>query len=193
MSRLISTDGVIPLGRSQDVVGPLARTVTDLAIGLDAITGSGPAPASVVSGPGSVGPSPSGVVDAPIPRAVDAPIPRAIDAPIPRFADALRPDALEGARIGVLDFFLGRYRRAMARREALREAVLRLMEEEDLDALAYPTMRREPAPLGGPQNGSTCHLSAATGFPALALPAGFDAEGLPVGFELLGRPMDEPA
>jgi amidase len=34
---LIETDGIIPLSHSQDVVGPMARSVTDLAIGLDAI------------------------------------------------------------------------------------------------------------------------------------------------------------
>src|SRR5690606_34195897 len=34
---LVNMDGVLPLSRSQDVAGPLARTVEDLALGLDAI------------------------------------------------------------------------------------------------------------------------------------------------------------
>jgi len=39
---LVSTSGIIPLSHSQDVAGPLARSVTDLAIGLDAVVGPNP-------------------------------------------------------------------------------------------------------------------------------------------------------
>jgi len=40
---LPSIDGIIPLSHTQDVGGPLARTVMDLAIGLDATVGADPA------------------------------------------------------------------------------------------------------------------------------------------------------
>jgi Asp-tRNA(Asn)/Glu-tRNA(Gln) amidotransferase A subunit family amidase len=83
------------------------------------------------------------------------------------------------------------YAEALARRPPLRESTLRLLEERGLDALVYPVVRRRPAPLGESQEGSTCALSAATGLPALAVPAGFTDGGLPVGIELLGRAMDD--
>ena len=83
------------------------------------------------------------------------------------------------------------YRRARIRRETLRQAVLAAMEEQRVVALAYPTMRRKAAPIGQPQPGATCQLSASTGLPALSLPAGFTEDGLPIGLELLGRAFDE--
>lgn len=295
---LVSTDGMIPLAHTQDVIGPMARTVTDLAIGLDAVVD--PEAAAVREAAGALSESAAGT----------------------RFVEALREDALGGARIGVLDFFLdpilyrediqalfgdprdlqansddigpdlleemrrqaeesreatavirgaldgmralgaeiveisaprldtllegtdvidyefkfdlrdylaatpdapvdslgdilerglyhpsleatlrrrnavasrdeGAYRTALSRRSVVAETVLRLMDAQGLDALVYPTMRREPAPIGEPQKGSTCQLSATTGFPALSMPAGFGVEGLPVGFELLGRPLED--
>ena len=71
---LFSRDGIVPLSLTQDVPGPLARTVTDLAIGLDA----------------TVGPDPND----PATRVMDG-------KPLPRFRDSLRTDALKGARIGI--------------------------------------------------------------------------------------------
>jgi len=66
------------------------------------------------------------------------------------------------------------------------------MNERDITALVYPTLRRKPAPIGEPQGGSNCQLSAATGFPAISMPAGFTSDGLPVGMDLLGQPWSEP-
>jgi Asp-tRNA(Asn)/Glu-tRNA(Gln) amidotransferase A subunit family amidase len=257
---LVSMDGVIPLSHTQDIAGPLTRTVADLAVGLDAIVGGDPADPST--------------------RILDA-------AALPRFAGALDANALRGARIGVLAAFFGdsaadreaaalvrgalermralgadvrditvpgldtlvrgasvidhefkfdlmdylarapdppvdslgdivarglhhealagtfrrrnsvtareteAYQRARARQALLRETVVAFLEREGLDALAYPAMRRQPAPIGEPQRGSNCQLSAVTGTPALAMPAGFTADDLPIGLELLGRPLDD--
>jgi len=83
------------------------------------------------------------------------------------------------------------YQIALAKRAALQQLILRLMEEQKLDALAYPTLRRKPARVGDPQGGATCQLSASTGFPAISMPAGFTADGLPVGLELVGRAWDD--
>jgi amidase len=72
---LSSISGIVPLSHSQDVGGPLARTVMDLAIGLDA----------------TVGPDPSDTAT----RILEG-------RTLPRFVDALDSTALRGKRLGVL-------------------------------------------------------------------------------------------
>jgi len=73
---LSSIDGILPLSHSQDTGGPLTRTVTDLAIALDATVGRDPAdPATAILEGRET----------------------------PGFRAALDPAALEGARIGVLE------------------------------------------------------------------------------------------
>jgi amidase len=57
--------------------------------------------------------------------------------------------------------------------------------------LAYPTMRRKPTLIGEAQLGSSCQLSAATGLPAISMPAGFSTDGVPIGVELLGPAFAE--
>jgi Asp-tRNA(Asn)/Glu-tRNA(Gln) amidotransferase A subunit family amidase len=59
-------------------------------------------------------------------------------------------------------------------------------------ALVYPTSRRTAARIGEPQTGGNCQASAASGLPAITVPAGFADDGMPVGVELLGRPFSEP-
>jgi len=66
-----------------------------------------------------------------------------------------------------------------------------MLKDRQLDALVYPTIRRKAARVGDPQRGSNCQLSAASGLPALSMPAGFTPDGLPVGLELLGLPFDD--
>jgi Asp-tRNA(Asn)/Glu-tRNA(Gln) amidotransferase A subunit family amidase len=79
------------------------------------------------------------------------------------------------------------------RRAALREYVLTEMSRLGVDVLTYPPIRRVAAPIGEPQGGSNCQLSAATGLPAISIPAGFTPAGLPVGLELLARDFQEAA
>jgi len=256
---LSSIAGIIPLSHTQDVAGPLARTVTDLAIGLDAVVGRDPAD--------------------PATRALDTLM-------LPRFTASLDAGALRRARLGVLTSYFGTaaedqeaavvvraaidrmraagaeiveveipdldrlvgsagvidyefkpdlqeflaaaggsppvsslaeilernlfhpsvetrfrrreamgsrdseaYRTAMARRDDVREAVVRTLDAGRLDAIVYPTMRRKPVPVGTSQSGATCALAAVSGLPALSMPAGFTPDGLPLGVELLGRPF----
>ncbi len=257
---LSSIAGIVPLSITQDVGGPLARTVEDLAIMLDATIGDDPADAATHLKPGQVR---------------------------PRFRDALLSGALQGARIGVLESLFGdrsddqdvikvvrdavaemakqgavtvpvpmsgleamlegssvidaefqedlaaylaqngkapvgslaeivekglfhaaletgfrrrleskgrnseEYRKAMAKRAAVTEAILKVMDEQKLDVLVYPTMKRRPARVGEAQPGSNCQLSPATGFPAISMQAGFTPDGLPVGVELFGRPLED--
>ena len=77
---LSSIDGIIPLSHTQDVGGPLARTATDLAIGLDATIGADAAdPATRILA----------------------------DRPLPQFVTALDSEALQGARLGALTMLFG--------------------------------------------------------------------------------------
>ena len=72
---LSSRSGVMPLSSTQDIAGPLARSVTDLAIMLDATVGPDPNDKITTDGPSR------------IPKS---------------YRDALSADGLKGARIGVL-------------------------------------------------------------------------------------------
>ncbi|MFM8535866.1 MAG: amidase, partial [Acidimicrobiia bacterium] len=77
---LSSRAGVMPLSSTQDIAGPIARTVTDLAIMLDATVGADPADAITKDSAGR------------IPKS---------------YRDALDAAALKGARIGILRSYWG--------------------------------------------------------------------------------------
>jgi Asp-tRNA(Asn)/Glu-tRNA(Gln) amidotransferase A subunit family amidase len=100
---------------------------------------------------------------------------------------------LEGAN-AIADGYLASddYRARLAAREELAGAVSRAMDEERVDCLAYPVIRRIAPEIGGRQLGHNSALAAQAGFPAIAVPAGFTPGGFPVGVELLGRAFAEP-
>src|SRR5215813_14621910 len=54
---LSSRNGIVPLAHSQDIGGPLARTVTDLSIMLDATVGPDPDDSATAAGNGHIPPS----------------------------------------------------------------------------------------------------------------------------------------
>ena len=83
------------------------------------------------------------------------------------------------------------YRDTVKRRETFRKEVVAFMDDNDLDAIAYPVSPRVAAVVNGAQEPLDCDSAAYGGLPALAIPAGFTPEGLPVGLELYARPFDE--
>src|SRR5579871_6071434 len=257
---LSSITGIVPLSTTQDVGGPLARSVADLAVMLDATIGEDPADPATHLAPGQSRPKFTEALDAGALKgvhigileplfgdtsddqevirivraaiedfkkegatAVAVPMPELIanldgssvintefkedlanylakngNPPVHSLEEIVNGGLIHASLEGVMNTRLaskGRdsheYKIALAKRIAIQETILKLMEDQKLDALVYPTMRRKPARIGEPQGGSTCQLSASTGFPAISMPAGFTADGLPVGVELLGRAFDD--
>jgi len=257
---LSSIDGIIPLSHTQDVGGPLARSVTDLAIGLDATIGLDPADPATVVLDGMQRPQFLESLDASMLRGarlgvltssfgdttedeesgdiVRAALARmgelgatVIDISIDGLdtlstrANVIRHEfkfdfmdylsATPEAGVRSLDDVLERglhhaaleatfrrhnrpesrdsdaYRAALAKRVLVQEALRRALSDEDLDALVYPTIRRKAARIGDQQPGTNCLPSAASGFPALSLPAGLTNDGIPVGLEMMGLPFSD--
>ncbi len=258
---LSSRDGIIPLALTQDMGGPLTRTVTDLALVLDATVGRDPADAITELGEGNI---PSTYTDFLEPGALagarigtldfqlgttpqDQPVRRVIQAAldameaagativaleIPEIPELLQGASLErwefetqfaeylrtpGTPVGSIEEILdaglyhealeARYRRSaaapglddpeyleiVARRDVVRRHVLEAMADQQIDAIAYPTIRRTARPIGEPQPGTNCVLASVAGLPAIVVPAGYAADGMPVGLELLGEAWAEGA
>lgn len=260
---LSSRRGIVPLSSTQDIGGPLARSVRDLAIVLDVVAGYDPGDAQTAE---SFGQLPEHYLDAVqvqrgarigvlrdwlVQDAQDEDVAKVIREALahlhehadwqvieiesPRVNEALqRP--MNGHFVLIYDFktdinaYLqanpeigiadidalladGRshadilpslqasagmteeseitYLEELAQRRVVRQALLALMNTHNLDALAYPTIRRVAAPIGEEQLGTNCRLSANSGLPAISVPAGF-AGGMPVGLELLAESWSEP-
>jgi amidase len=260
---LSSRSGIIPFGHTQDTGGPMARTVSDIALILDATVGEDPDDPTTAAGRGRIPRTYTaslnkealrgariGVLneffgDAPEDREVGDIVRRAIDvmrtqgativdAVVPGLAaqlassnlltqelkfylgdylksspgaavksiEELLSSGLHAAQLqGILDVANAQpdcylkgddYKRRLEARTLLGQAILKVMDDNRLDAIVYPTTRRIAPVAGGNQIGSNAGLSAQTGFPAMSVPAGFTPGGFPVGVELLGRPFGEP-
>ncbi|HSF16984.1 MAG TPA: amidase family protein [Vicinamibacteria bacterium] len=252
---LSSRDGIIPLSHTQDVGGPIARSVIDLALVLDATVGPDEADPQTASGGARRPPSyttflregaldgvrlgilrsmfdekevtdvvleavevmkaegaeavdvevpdlsqlleSSGVIDMEFKQDFEAYL-RASGAPVQTLAEilgrGLYHDALESPlrRSVEKDPDPDEYGVTLAKRDVLRDALLKVIADNRLDAIVYPTLRRRLAVVGDPQSGSACQVAAHSGLPAFSLPAGLTEDGVPVGIELLGKPFSEP-
>ena len=80
-------------------------------------------------------------------------------------------------------------------RSALRAAVTKLMTEEHLDALVYPTWSNPPRLIGDlntPHGDNNQLFAPNTGFPAITVPMGFSRDNsLPAGLQFLGVAWSE--
>jgi amidase len=80
-------------------------------------------------------------------------------------------------------------------RDRLRAAVLKLMDDDALDALVYPTWSNVPRLIGDlntPGGDNNQLFAPSTGFPAITVPMGFTRGGtLPAGLQFFGRPWRE--
>ncbi len=78
---------------------------------------------------------------------------------------------------------------------AFREAVLKAMEKDRVDAIIYPTWSNAPRKVGdlqSPAGDNSQYLSPHTGFPAITVPMGFTDSNLPAGMTFVGRLFTEP-
>jgi amidase len=259
-----SRAGIIPLSSTQDIGGPLARSVTDLAILLDVIVGYDPEDPQTAAVAGQFDEqfidaldsnalegkrigivselryrapedsSVASVFDAAVEQmetlgaetvVVDFPILEEViyqvrdgfyvllhdfsndmnaylatspDAPAQSVQEIINTGLVIPQVQGRLNESLNSqndpkeiYFEEFAKRTQLKSAIYEVMARHELDALAYPTIRRIASLITEEQSDDSCHLSANSGFPAITVPAGFSQEGMPVGLELLGRPWDD--
>jgi Asp-tRNA(Asn)/Glu-tRNA(Gln) amidotransferase A subunit family amidase len=257
---LSSRAGIIPLALSQDVGGPMARSVADVALVLDATAGADPDDPATARGAGKIPPSYFKLLDASALRnarlgvwlplfgdaqedqragsvvrtairemqsagaqaidvqSSDAPteadgvaiiryefkfdlnayLAKTPAAPVRTLSDVIARGVVHPSldtafrrsdEVSTLDN--DDYRAIVARSARLRDSIIKLMDDRNVVALVYPTLRRTSAKIGEPQLGGNCAASAATGLPAITVPAGFADDGMPVGVEFLGRPFAE--
>jgi Asp-tRNA(Asn)/Glu-tRNA(Gln) amidotransferase A subunit family amidase len=81
------------------------------------------------------------------------------------------------------------------RRVAFREAVLRAMDEHNVDAVVYPSWSNPPRKVGdleSPHGNNSPIIAPHTGQPAITVPMGFTHGNLPAGLQILGRMFGEP-
>lgn len=90
------------------------------------------------------------------------------------------------------------YQGRLIARMNLQTKVMKLMADNNLDALVYPHQKRLVVPIGEVQIERNGVLGAVAGFPSLVVQSGFSKptdsvpEGVPIGLEILGRPWSEP-
>lgn len=97
-----------------------------------------------------------------------------------------------------LDIEMPEYNKRLIKRMELRNFVMSIIAEYELDAIVYPHQKRPVVNVGETQVERNGSLGSVTGFPSCVIPAGFTSPthsaptGIPVGIEILVREWDEP-
>ena len=79
---------------------------------------------------------------------------------------------------------------------AYRDAVLRAMKHQNVEALIYPSWTNPPRKVGdleSEQGNNSSIIAPMTGQPAITVPMGYTHDTLPAGLQFLGHPFGEPA
>ena len=129
------------------------------------------------------------------------------DPPVNSIEELYRTDSYHGA----LELFetiaqapsnpssVSTYWQSVAAQESLREALIYVLADGNLDALLFPSVQVVPpkhAALRAGEVGRDEHpvntvIASQASCPSITMPAGFTEAGLPVGVELLGQPLAE--
>lgn len=218
---LVRDAGLVPLAAGLDVIGPLARSIEDLArlagvmmelgpvrdvlrVGTLADVEAAEMQPAVRDGGASARTALRGlgveVVALPL-AGLNLTAARmggffeAAEEARQTFAPQLAAGAMSAAFLALLDYAASapraRVERAQAARAAAREAVLAALTR--VDAILLPTTP-QVAPPHGPSPNNQANFTALAnlaGVPALALPVGVDGDGMPVSVQLMGRAGDE--
>ena len=97
-----------------------------------------------------------------------------------------------------LDIEMPEYNKRLIKRMELRNFVMSIFAQYELDAMVYPHQKRLVAKVGEAQVERNGVLGSVTGFPSCVIPAGFTSPtdsapiGVPVGIEILAKEWDEP-
>ncbi len=269
---LTSREGIIPLALTQDVGGPIARTVEDIAISMDVMKGYDPDDAATLYSVGKTPTTYTQFLDADGLRGARIGVIRAssvmgtntkvigltnkaiedmgkagatvIDVEVPNLSTILSYGSLSGYEFkSQLNDYFAKYINTvpdtkvpyksladiiasdtdmlasqkssyitrnniedlatntaykeilLTRPKITQESLLKVMADNNLDALLYPSTANPPTSLTGTSAGNANRLSPFSGFPAISVPMGFVDNGanpkLPQNLELLGRPFDE--
>jgi amidase len=102
-------------------------------------------------------------------------------------------EAAMKSRDGIPSLDTKEYKDLLLSRNMTQESLLKVMADNHLDAIVYPSTEEVPMAIGQIQNpGLNARISPFSGFPAITVPAGFTSAGFPTGIEFLGRPFEEP-